>query len=213
MFYVEIDQQLKILLPTAVSALLTVLTGCSSHVPMVGPQVIGGGDDYLGGLTAPQTQTEPMVDNVSYWDGDGVSGPAKVIIRLSDQTAYFYKGDQLVGKSKVSTGTPTHQTPRGSFKIAQKNKDHRSSLYGVFKDKSGRVVDDDVDTRKDLPPPPGLVYEGADMFHFMRFNGGVGMHAGLLPGYPASHGCVRMPAHMAKIFFENVSIGTPVIVQ
>ena len=74
------------------------------------------------------------------------------------------------------------------------------------------VVNDEVDTRKDMPPPPGLVYEGADMYHFMRFNGGVGMHAGLLPGYPASHGCVRMPAHMAEIFYKNVKWGTPVIV-
>jgi lipoprotein-anchoring transpeptidase ErfK/SrfK len=47
----------------------------------------------------------------------------------------------------------------------------------------------------------------------MRFNGGIGMHTGYLPGYAASHGCVRMPHHMSEKFFENVALGTPVIVQ
>ena len=51
------------------------------------------------------------------------------------------------------------------------------------------------------------------MPNFMRFNGGVGMHTGFLPGYPASHGCVRMPDHMARVFFENAEIGTPVVVD
>jgi lipoprotein-anchoring transpeptidase ErfK/SrfK len=51
------------------------------------------------------------------------------------------------------------------------------------------------------------------MHHFMRFTGGIGMHEGFLPGYPASHGCVRMPGHMAAIFYHNVAIGTPVTVR
>lgn len=204
---------MRFLPAAAVTALCAFFVSCADHLPVSAPVLSGGGDNYLGGLTTTRQPTGPIPDNVSYWDGDGVPGSPKIVIKLSDQTAYFYKGDQLVGKSKVSTGTPSHQTPTGSFKITQKSKDHRSNLYGVFKDQNGNVVNDDVDTRKDMPPPPGLVYEGADMFYFMRFNGGVGMHAGLLPGYPASHGCVRMPAHMAKIYYENVSYGTPVIVK
>lgn len=188
------------------------MVGCYGQLPVSGPMPPGNGNNYLGGLATTRQPTGPIPDNVSFWDGDGVPGAPKIVIKLSDQTAYFYKGDQIVGKSKVSTGTPEHQTPTGSFKITEKDEDHRSNLYGVFKDSSGRVVNDEVDTRKDMPPPPGLVYEGADMYHFMRFNGGVGMHAGLLPGYPASHGCVRMPAHMAEIFYKNVKWGTPVIV-
>ena len=203
---------MKLQTSVVVGFLSSVLIGCSGHMPVSGP-MLSGGNNYLGGLSTTRQPTGPIPDNVSYWDGDGVEGPAKIVIKLSDQTAYFYKGDQLVGKSKVSTGTPTHRTPTGRFKITEKDEDHRSNLYGVFKDQTGRVVNDDVDTRKDMPPPRGLVFEGADMFHFMRFNGGVGMHAGLLPGYPASHGCVRMPAHMAKIFYDNVKWGTPVIVK
>jgi lipoprotein-anchoring transpeptidase ErfK/SrfK len=188
---------------------MAFLTGCLGQ--MSGTATVAG-DDYLGGLITHRQQSGPLPDNVSYWDGDGILGPPKIVIKRSEQVAYFYKGDQVVGRTRVSTGTPTHGTPPGRFKITEKDEDHRSSLYGVFKDQNGTVVNPEVDTRKDRPPP-GTVYEGADMFNFMRFNGGVGMHAGLLPGYPASHGCVRMPAHMAKIFYENVDLGTPLIVE
>ena len=51
------------------------------------------------------------------------------------------------------------------------------------------------------------------MPNFMRFNHGIGMHTGFLPGYAASHGCVRMPEQMASKFYENAEIGTPVIVE
>ena len=69
-----------------------------------------------------------------------------------------------------------------------------------------------IDVTKDKAPP-GTRFEGSKMHHFMRFTGGIGMHEGFLPGYPASHGCVRMPAHMAATFYHNVSIGTPVTVR
>jgi lipoprotein-anchoring transpeptidase ErfK/SrfK len=61
--------------------------------------------------------------------------------------------------------------------------------------------------------PPGCRFDGAKMTHFMRIVGGIGMHEGFLPGYPASHGCIRMPARMAEIFFHNVSIGTPCTIR
>ncbi len=183
----------------------------------------GGGDSqsrYLAAYGPPrQEQRAPedpgaaLPDDVSYWAGDGVRGAPSVRIDLSAQKAFFYKAGTLVGVSRISTGSDEHATPPGTFKIIQKNKDHRSNLYGIFKDKAtGQVVNDDVDTSKDKTPP-GCVYVGAPMPYFMRFNGGIGMHTGYLPGYNASHGCVRMPHKMAKAFFENVEIGTPVIVQ
>jgi lipoprotein-anchoring transpeptidase ErfK/SrfK len=150
-------------------------------------------------------------DSVSYWDGDGMSGPASVVIDLSDQKAYFYKGDQLAGVSALSTGDEGHPTTTGNFKITQKNKWHRSNLYGDFVDANDNVVVRDISIKD--TPPPGTRFLGSKMTHFMRFNGGAGMHEGYLPGYAASHGCVRMPAHMAEIFFNNVSTGTPVRVQ
>ena len=151
-------------------------------------------------------------DVISYWSGEPGNGPARIRIVLSEQTAYFFKGDTLVGKSWLSTGDENHRSPTGSFRIMQKDKWHKSSRYGVAVDGAGNVVDGDVDIKKDKLPA-GTHYEGAKMTNFMRLNSeGVGMHAGFLPGYPASHGCIRMPEHMSEHFFNNVTEGTPVTI-
>ena len=150
-------------------------------------------------------------DPISYWDGDGVAGAPSVQIHLSEERAYFYKGDQLVGVSQLSTGREGHDTPPGNYKIIQKDPNHASSLYGDYVDAAGNIVQKDVELGKD-PKPPGAIFKGAPMPYFMRITGGVGMHEGYLPGYPASHGCIRMPGKMAQIFFANVSLGTPVTV-
>ena len=66
----------------------------------------------------------------------------------------------------------------------------------------------------ELKSVPTTDDEGAPMPNFMRITpGGVGMHAGYIPGYPASHGCIRMPERMSQAFFHNVSVGTKVIVE
>jgi hypothetical protein len=185
-----------------------LIAGCS-HVG--GPQTSG----YLAGFGGVTTQptSSGIRDDVSYWDGDGIGGPPSIRINLHLQKASFYKGDQLVGVSKISTGKEGHDTPPGTYKIIQKNRNHRSNLYGVFRDTAtGQVINDDADMSKDKVPP-GCVFEGAEMPNFMRFNGGIGMHTGYLPGYNASHGCVRMPDHMALKFFDNIQVGTPVIVE
>jgi hypothetical protein len=151
-------------------------------------------------------------DLISHWDGGPGNGPPRIRIDLSEQTAYFYRGDVLVGKSWLSTGDAGHRTPTGNFRIMQKSKSHKSSHYGAFVDQYGNVIDGDVDKRKDRPGP-GLKFEGAKMTNFMRLTSdGVGMHAGFLPGYPASHGCIRMPEHMSEKFFDNVAVGTPVTI-
>jgi lipoprotein-anchoring transpeptidase ErfK/SrfK len=150
-------------------------------------------------------------DPISYWDGDGVPGKPSVQIHLSEERAYFYKGDQLVGVSQISTGREGHDTPPGSYKIIQKDVNHASSLYGDYVDAAGNIVQKDVELGKD-PKPPGAIFKGAPMPYFMRITGGVGMHEGYLPGYPASHGCIRMPGKMAVAFFSNVDLGTPVTV-
>ncbi|MEO0017778.1 MAG: hypothetical protein RLZZ522_1061 [Verrucomicrobiota bacterium] len=180
------------------------------------------GSDYLAGVGGPVRHkpsggpyhAPPAIpDDISYWDGDGVTGAPLIKINRKEQKASFYKGGLLVGVSRISSGKEDHGTPNGRYKITQLEKDHRSSSYGVFKDKAtGQMINDDVDTSKDKLPP-GAVYEGAPMPNFMRFAGGVGMHTGFLPGYAASHGCVRMPHQMSEKFFENVKLGTPVIVE
>lgn len=165
---------------------------------------------YIGGVKRGSGQpSRANFDNVSYWDGDGVSGPPSVRISLGEQRAYFYKGDQLVGVSIISSGREGFNTGSGSFRLQQKDIDHKSSLYGDYVDGHGGIIRKDIDTSKD-PRPPGAIFDGAKMPFFMRIHGGVGMHEGFLPGYPASHGCIRMPRFMAEKFFYNVEVGTPV---
>jgi len=94
-------------------------------------------------------------DPISYWDGDGVAGAPSVQIHLSEERAYFYKGDQLVGVSQISTGREGHDTPPGNYKIIQKDPNHASSLYGDYVDAAGNIVQKDVDWVKtpNLPAP------------------------------------------------------------
>jgi len=178
--------------------------------------ITAGGTSNTGYLTAFRHGApvqEGLAHEQGFWDAEGITGPPSIRIRRSEQKAYFYKGSHIVGMSPVATGKTTHTTPGGTFKITQKNKAHKSSLYGVIRDNAtGQVVNDDADTRKHKAGP-GQTFENAPMPYFMRFNGGIGMHVGHLPGYAASHGCVRMPRPMAIKFFENAKIGTPVIVE
>ncbi len=142
------------------------------------------------------------------------SAPPSIRINLSEQKAYFYKGSRLVGVSFVSSGKSGFRTSPGHFRVLAKRPNHRSSIYGSFVDRNtGRVVKADVDTRKHRRPP-GTYYRGAKMNYYIRFNGGIGLHAsGHVPRYPASHGCVRMPPHMARKFFQYSRVGMPVRVS
>lgn len=193
----------------SITVAAVVLSGCAFD-PRLSTDTV-----YLGGRRVPTPdrtgQRDRMnYDNVSYWDGDHNSGSPRIHISLGEQKAYFYKADQLVGVSIVSTGREGFDTPAGSFRVLQKNKDHVSSIFGDYVDAvTGTTIQKDIDTRKD-PKPRGAKYDGAKMPFFIRINGGVGMHAGFLPGYPASHGCIRMPPFMAAAFFRNVTLGTPV---
>ncbi|MEO8045544.1 MAG: L,D-transpeptidase family protein [Spartobacteria bacterium] len=137
---------------------------------------------------------------------------SRVRVSLSKQRAYLLMGDEVVIDSPISSGKRARPTPQGSFKVLEKDKDHRSTLYGDFVDSSGRVVRRGVSSRIDSAPS-GTHFVGSPMTWFMRLTGdGVGMHIGILPGYPASHGCVRMPSVAAEMFYKNVKVGTPVVV-
>jgi hypothetical protein len=185
---------------------LLLTQGCLSRDARTNDRTV-----YMGGFHRAGDQGRANFDNVSYWDGDGVGGSPSVKISLGEQRAYFYKGTELVGISIISTGREGHNTPTGSYRVQQKDADHKSSLYGDYVDGAGNIIKKEVDREKD-PKPPGAIFDGARMPNFMRITGGVGMHAGFLPGYPASHGCIRMPAFMALNFFNNVSVGTPVTI-
>jgi len=142
-----------------------------------------------------------------------------VLISLSKQRAFLKVGDEIAIDTPVSTGKRAGMTPTGMFPIVQKNAGHRSNLYGDFVNKKGQVVRSGVSTRIDSAPS-GTTYRGALMKWFMRFGDletkghrAEGMHTGILPGYPASHGCVRLPDDIARMFFEKVVLGTVVTVE
>ena len=138
---------------------------------------------------------------------------AHVIVSIPKQRAYLFNGEGVAIDSPISSGKRGHTTPTGSFRVMEKDKDHHSSLYGDYRDGGGRVVRAGVSAHIDSAPS-GTHFAGASMKWFMRLTGeGVGMHVGILPGYPASHGCIRMPSQGAELFYNHVKIGTPVEVQ
>ncbi len=192
-------------------AALIVATAFSACTGGSGQTYQPQGTTYLGAqLPTGHTENALFADNVSFWDGSAGNGPARIHIKIGDQVADFYRGDILVGRARISTGTADHPTPTGSYRIIQKNKHHRSSRYGDFVFPDGSFAKRDVDIKKDKPLP-GTKFLGSKMTNFMRITpDGVGMHAGFLPGYPASHGCIRMPDAMSETYFNNVSLGTPV---
>ena len=115
-------------------------------------------------------------------DGQQETSVNHIVVSLADQRLYAYHDQQLVAWSNVSSGRPGHETPTGSFTVSEKDVDHHSN-----------------------------VYNNAPMPYFMRLTDeGVGLHAGQLPGYPASHGCVRLPMGMARELYQHVESGTPV---
>lgn len=145
----------------------------------------------------------------SFWNADEVQGKPSIFISLGEQMVYLFKGGQLAGGSPISSGAEGYDTRPGLYRIMEKDIDHKSSIYGDYEDSAGNVISLNIDNRKD-PRPPGTRFEGAKMYYFMRVYGGVGMHQGYLPGYAASHGCIRLPGHMAEKFFREVHVGTPV---
>ena len=150
-------------------------------------------------------------DTVSYWDGDGIEGKPLLRSSLGEQRAYFYKSGVLVGVSQLSTGREGLNTPYGHFSIIQRTRTMSRAYLRLHVDSAGNAVVPNVDVTKD-PKPPGAHFRGTPMPYFMRIVSGTGMHAGYLPGYPASHGCIRMPEFMAENFFKSVSTGTPVTI-
>ncbi|KRG69070.1 L,D-transpeptidase [Pseudoxanthomonas dokdonensis] len=120
-----------------------------------------------------------------FWAGDDKqAGPMAVVVSLTEQRAYVYRNGILIAVSTVSTGKPGHETPTGVFTILQKDKDHHSSIYN-----------------------------SAPMPYQQRLTwGGVALHAGGLPGYPESHGCVHLPTAFAQHLFEASNMGMTVVV-
>lgn len=111
-------------------------------------------------------------------------GPERVVVSLTDQMAYLYRGDSLMAAATISSGIEGRDTPTGIFAVRGKTPMYRSKKY-------------------DNAPMP-----------FAQFidEYGVAMHAGYNPGYPASHGCIRLPAAFAKKLYTVTGVGTPVYI-
>src|SRR5688572_25927129 len=100
-------------------------------------------------------------------------GPVLLIVNLTTQRAVLYRNGLPIGISTVSTGRPGYRTPTGVFTVLQRRVEHYSSIY-----------------------------DNAPMPYMQRLTwGGVALHAGNLPGYPASHGCIRMPHDFARLLY------------
>ncbi|HEX9946575.1 MAG TPA: L,D-transpeptidase family protein [Allosphingosinicella sp.] len=111
-----------------------------------------------------------------------LSGPVEMVVSIPLQRAYVYRGGTLIGVTTVSTGKPGHRTPTGKFDILQKRARHFSNLYN-----------------------------NAPMPFMQRLTwGGIALHAGQIPGRPASHGCVRLPLEFARNLFAVTSVGASV---
>ena len=186
----------KIHFISLIPVLLLAFSGCTTVTPE---------------KQAAKPVTLPEGKPVTYWKGEGVQGTPSIVVSLSRQRAYFYKGDTVVGESPISSGRKGFETPPGHYKVTQKDKEHVSNLYGEYVDETGAVVKANVDVTKE-PAPDGATFQGAKMPYFLRFTGGYGLHAGILPGHRASHGCIRLPSSMARHFFENAVTGMSVTV-
>jgi lipoprotein-anchoring transpeptidase ErfK/SrfK len=135
---------------------------------------------------------------------------AHIVVSIPKQRAYLMLGNQIAIDGPVSSGKRGHESPRGHLHVLEKDPNHHSSLYGDFVDRSGRVVRAGVSARIDSAPS-GTHFAGAAMRWFLRLTeDGVGMHIGILPGYPASHGCIRESSEGAKLFYDHIKVGTPV---
>jgi lipoprotein-anchoring transpeptidase ErfK/SrfK len=168
----------------------------------------------------PVLRQYTLEDRIKYqlwdytWKPDPDEPISKIVVSIGEQKVFVYQGDHLAGESPVTTGKPGYDTPPGHYTILVKDIDHKSNLYGDFIDPvSGTVIDGNAKVGD--KPPPGAVYDSADMPYYMRLrDDGVGMHGGYIPGTgPASHGCIRLPHAFAELLFSNVSEGTPVDVD
>ena len=147
-----------------------------------------------------------------WWNDEGASGEARIVVHLTEQKAFFFKGKHLVGESTVSTGKKGFSTPPGHYSIVSKDKNHFSSEFGDYIDSEGHIVVQNIDVRKDRKPR-GTHFDPARMPYCMHFNGGYAMHQGYVPPFAASHGCIRVPQGMAERFYNNAPVGTPMTVK
>jgi hypothetical protein len=157
-----------------------------SHL-LTGAGLLTGGHHLVSGALAAPTKKgrSALKPGESEWQPErSPAGPVAIIVSIPKQHVFVYRNGIQIAASPCSTGKKGHETPTGVFTILQKEKEHQSNIY-----------------------------DNAPMPHMERLTwGGIALHAGKLPGYPASHGCVRLPPAFAAKLYEITQVGTPVII-
>ena len=140
-----------------------------------------------GDLATLAAAPETMKPGQYVWNDTAANSnePLSVSIDLNSQLAWVYRGETLIGLTTISSGASGYETPTGSYTILQKNLTHKSNLY------------DDAP----MPFMQRLTWDG------------VALHAGAIPGHPASHGCVRLPKAFAKLLYSATKVGTTVTIN
>lgn len=137
----------------------------------------------------------------------------RIVVSLGRQRAILYVDGEVAIDTPVSTGKKRGVTPAGDYTVLEKLPEHRSSTHGDFVDAFGRVVTAGVSTRIDAAPA-GTVFRMVPQKYFMRLGAdGLALHAGRLPGYPASDTSVRLPQDIAPLVFQRVKPGTTVKIE
>lgn len=137
---------------------------------------------------------------------------SRVEILLAEQRGRLYINDAIAMDFPVCSGrVGGHETPTGTFRITQKEREHRSTTYGCFVDANDRIVKGNATSGQ--AAPAGAHFRGTSMPYWMRFNGAVGMHVGSVYRSGASHGCVRVPPEACSILFNKLAVGSVVIVK
>jgi hypothetical protein len=161
---------------------LTVTTSIALCPLLAAPQARA--DDLTKGKSVASFTPQFKVGDYMWRPEASPEGPVVIIVSLSEQVVYIYRNGVCIGRSTISSGKPGHHTPTGVFTILQKNVKHTSTIF-----------------------------KGASMPYMERLTWrGVAMHAGYLPGHPASHGCVRLPVDFAQKLYTVTSDGSTVII-
>src|SRR6202522_2946885 len=161
---------------------LSVMGGAAVQAPALADSVPFWGAKTSVPIDTPINQ---LKKGEFLWMGEAVTaGPVVMVVSITEQRGYVYRNGILIGATTVSTGRPGHLTPTGVFTVLQKQKEHRSTIY-----------------------------DGAPMPYMERLTwGGVALHAGGLPGYPESHGCIHLPSEFAKELFAISPAGMTVVI-
>src|ERR1700691_2537031 len=162
--------------------LLSVVGGMALFAPAMADSVPFWGAKASVPIDTPINQ---LKKGEFLWMGEAVTtGPVVMVVSITEQRGYVYRNGILIGATTVSTGRPGHLTPTGVFTVLQKQKEHRSTIY-----------------------------DGAPMPYMERLTwGGIALHAGGLPGYPESHGCIHLPSEFARRLFDISPNGMTVVI-